>query len=114
MSGGSGGGGGVHVGTAVCRIRFEYFQQEAIAPALTSVMYSGRAVSQLYLPSHHISMAIPTQDHSAARTNLPSQSRSRIVATNQICTATKTTKNEYAAMAKQSVANSNGITPSLA
>jgi hypothetical protein len=41
-----------------------------------------------------------TQDQSAALTYLPSESRSKIVAANQIWTAMNTAKNAYAAIAE--------------
>jgi hypothetical protein len=55
-----------------------------------------------------------TQDQSAALMYLPSQSRSKIVAANQICIVMNATKNEAPAIVKQKIENRISITPLLA
>jgi hypothetical protein len=53
------------------------------------------------------------QDQSAALTYLPSESRSKIVAANQICAAMNAAKNAYAAMMKPNRDSKRSIAPSL-
>jgi hypothetical protein len=55
-----------------------------------------------------------TQDQSATLMYFPSQSRSKIVAANQICAAMNAAKNANPAMIKQKSENRINITPSLA
>jgi hypothetical protein len=55
-----------------------------------------------------------TPDQSAALMYLPSQSRNKIVAANQICTAMNAAKNAYPATIKQNSENRSSPTPLLA
>jgi|SRR5215467_10812920 len=52
-----------------------------------------------------------TQDQSTALTYLPSESRSKIVAANQMCAAMNAARNAYAAMIKQTIDSRINIAP---